>query len=97
MIQTLVFSWWAHPTGGEQEELRGCGVDQQRVWQRFGSKFSTCLILYDSSMCWVNSIQFQPILFGNGAFQSRIGSIVNGRQLAAPHKFGFDDEVESGL
>ena len=42
-------------------------------------------------------VDFVQLLFGNGAFQSRVGSIVNGRQLAAPHKFGFDDEVESGL
>ena len=42
------------------------------------------------------SVDFIQLLFGNGTFQSRVGSVMNGRQLVAPHKFGFD-EVESGL
>ena len=43
------------------------------------------------------SVDFVQLLFGNGAFQSRIGSIVNGRQWAAPHQCDFYDEVEGGL
>ena len=43
------------------------------------------------------SVDFVKLLFGNGAFQARIGSIVNGQQWAAPHQFDFDDEVEGGL
>src|SRR5215475_7662385 len=34
-------------------------------------------------------VDFAQLLFGNGVFQSRVGSVVNGRQLAAPHKLWF--------
>ena len=54
-----------------------------------GSALSVGLILLSAKT-------LSPFLIGNGAFQLRIGGIVNGRQSAATHKVDDDDEVESG-